>query len=113
MNELHLKEILEESGMVKAWNTFTAVSSKVLELDFSAYYFCNPNFSLVDRVMQDIISYQTEEEHHAGFLKRFFIKTRRLFATKWMFDFDLLPDNFWYNVVWISISDHIRRPIYV
>ena len=113
LEDLHIRKIIEESRMQNAWNTFTAVAGKVLGLDFSSYFIGTSEVSLVNQVMDCIICYRPEEEHQAGLIKRFLIKTRRLFATKWMFDTGLLPDSFWHDIVWISLRDHLRRPSFV
>ena len=40
-------------------------------------------------------------------------KTKRLFASKWMFDCGLMPDNFWRDVIWHSVIDHLKAPRFI
>ena len=73
-------------------------------LPFSAHF---P--SLVERVLEDIFTFDNPEKHNdINFVKAFCWKMRNRLARKWCYD-EVVADSFWGNIGY-SISNYLRHP---
>lgn len=105
-----IRTILEKAGWSKALTTLTAVTERVLDVDFNQFYLSVPDKSLVDKVYNEVFSTILHEEKDCQFFVRIYKKAQRLLSRRWVYSDGLIPANFWTSALWSSFVEHIERP---
>ena len=100
--------LLRESGLERYASIITGICRKSLGLEVSLP-FTTEYPDLVERVEEDIMTFDNPEKHNnIGFLRAFFWKTRNRLSRKWCYD-KVVPDSFWGNIGY-SITNYLKQP---
>jgi phage pi2 protein 07 len=107
---LSVVKVITNASMVNAWNAFVALCADLFCQDYCYLYIGIPNKKLVKQLKEDILNDLSLIENEYNLIKRIQVKIKRILSRKWIFDNGLLPDNFWSEVVWGSLLEHVQRP---
>lgn len=115
VNDYHVhiksvRDVLLESKMTKAWDTFVFLCSEIFDIELSNLYFEEPNLGLIYKVKEEIIYYESNNDYTHSIVSRIWFKTKRIFSRQWIFKEKLLPDNYFYDIILGSVKEHLFRP---
>lgn len=109
MDTEKVMQLLRESGLERYAAILTGICRRYLGFEVSLP-FSREYPDLVERVMEDILSFDNPEKHNnIGFLRAFFWKWRNRISRKWCYDL-VVPDSFWGNIGY-SITNYIKKPL--
>lgn len=103
-----LLEILDQYGMTRLFNIFNAICVK--DLGFEVSIFPQVQFEpfLKERVLNDILSPEFDEQEKGNIIKRYFLKYRRWQANKWKHEL-CFNDSRW-SAFWTGVWGHLLKP---
>lgn len=100
-----ISEKLEEFGLTRCNDVFTAIAEDVVCMDFGSLIKAEVLQTDKDRIMKDIFMRKTNREPK-GLLPRVWHKMRRLYDNWWKYKY--LPFSFWERV-WFSVRLHWKN----
>lgn len=100
--------ILDQYGMTRLFNIFNAIC--VEDLGFEVSIFPQVQFEpfLKERVLNDILSPEFDEQEKGNIIKRYFLKYRRWQANKWKHEL-CFNDRRW-SAFWTGVWGHLLKP---
>ena len=109
MNRALAERILRESGLERYASILTDICCKYLGLATDKRLaLASADSTLVERVMNDILSYDEMEQAKRGVLATFYHKITKRWARKWCYD-EVVPDSFFGNIFY-SAKNYLLHP---
>ena len=109
MNRALAERILRESGLERYASILTDICCKYLGLATNKRLaLASADSTLVERVMNDILSYDETEQVKRGVLATFYHKITKRWARKWCYD-EVVPDSFFGNIFY-SAKNYLLHP---
>ncbi len=105
-----VRPFLIETKMDTAFNVITRIAEIVYGLKFDSYYISDPNESLTNKVLDEIVITTLHAELGYSMPVRAFKKAKRVLARRWLYTSGIIPDRFWRDFMWWTIKGHIFNP---
>ena len=109
MNRELAGRLLRESGLERYVAIVTEIGCKYLGLsNHKCITNCTVEPTLIDRVLEDILTYDESENQKRGVIATFWHKIAKRWARKWCYD-EVVPDGFFENIIY-SAKNYLLHP---
>ncbi len=111
MDTGYVMRALKQSGLDRYASIVTGICRKYLGLK-EGLPFEEEYPGLVERVKEDILTFENPDKHrNIGFLRTFYRKIRNRITRKWCYD-EVVPDSFYGNLCY-SIGNYMIKPLQI